>query len=108
MRPKRRSSEPAVIPARVLKGTLRVNLPPGGLALTPAPEAPRRTLITPALFSRPPPRPPGEEGGHRCRLDVSERSPHPSPSSPQPSSPIALPPPGRRGSKAGTPQESPL
>jgi hypothetical protein len=30
-----------------------------------------------------------------------------SPSSPQPSSPIALPPTGRRGSKAGTPQKSP-
>jgi glycosyltransferase involved in cell wall biosynthesis len=37
----------------------------------------------------------------------ASEGPHPRPSSPQPSSPIALPPTGRRGSKAKTPQGSP-
>ncbi|HSR92362.1 MAG TPA: cytochrome b/b6 domain-containing protein [Gemmatimonadales bacterium] len=35
--------------------------------------------------------------------EPSREAPHPEPSSPQPSSPIALPPTGRRGSKAETP-----
>src|SRR6185312_184702 len=67
----------------------------------------QRTRVRPGLLMQA--RPGVVQGAGEDLPDLVEgQSPPKAPSSPRPSSPIALPPTGRRGSKAGTPQLSPL